>query len=60
MIGVSGPMCSRVCAGKYTRLVQLGLMDKLPVQPYIESEYYKKRSIGALAIHFIRKYAELE
>lgn len=41
--GATGIFCSRQCAGKYNRQVQLGLLDKLPVQPYIESEYYKRK-----------------
>jgi hypothetical protein len=55
--GNTGPMCSRQCSGKYNRMVQLGLMDKLPVQPHVDSEYYKQREVEALADYFITKYA---
>ena len=46
--GKVSQFCSRTCAGRYSRAVQLGLMEKLPVQPPPPSEYYK------------RKYQELE
>ena len=55
--GNTGPMCSRHCSGKYNRMVQLGLMDKLPVQPYVESTYYKKRPVEALVDFLIKKYS---
>lgn len=44
----AGPYCSRACAGKYSRQLQLKNIDKFPAQQSIKSEYYK------------RKYAELE
>ena len=46
--GKVSQFCSRQCAGKYSRDVQLGLRERLPVQPPPASEYYK------------RKYQELE
>lgn len=59
--GKSGPFCSRQCAGKYARQVQLKLLDKLPAQPYIESEYYKRKYMElatiAVAKYLISKYA---
>src|ERR1700686_3695861 len=39
--GKSGPFCSRQCAGKYARQLQLKLLEKFPGQPYLESEYYR-------------------
>lgn len=39
----SGPYCSRQCAGRYARRLQLGLIDKFKVQQPIESEYYKRK-----------------
>jgi hypothetical protein len=45
--GKAGPFCSRVCAGKYARMLQLKLIDKLNAQPYIESEYYKRKYVVA-------------
>lgn len=43
----SGPFCSRMCAGKYSRRLQLKLIDKFDVQPVIDSKYYKKKYITA-------------
>jgi len=39
----AGPFCSRQCAGKYSRKLQLKLIDKLDVQPLVQSEYYKRK-----------------
>lgn len=39
----AGPFCSRQCAGRYSRKLQLKLVDKLGPQPMVESEYYKKK-----------------
>ncbi len=41
--GKAGPFCSRSCAGKYGKAVQMG-MDKMDVQPKVEvkdRKYYK-------------------
>jgi hypothetical protein len=38
--GKAGPFCSKSCAGKYSKKVQLGLMDKLPVDTTDYREYY--------------------
>jgi hypothetical protein len=59
--GKSGPFCSRQCAGRYARQLQLKLLDKLPGQPYIESEYYRNiknidNNITAVAGYLIQKY----
>lgn len=43
----SGPFCSRNCAGKYSRMLQLKLIDKMAPQPYIISEYFKKKNVTA-------------
>lgn len=43
----AGPFCSRNCAGKYSRKLQLKLIDKFDVQPVIDSEYYKKKYVKA-------------
>jgi hypothetical protein len=43
----AGPFCSRQCAGKYSRKLQLKLIDKFDVQPVIDSEYYKKKYVKA-------------
>lgn len=43
----AGPFCSRQCAGKYSRKLQLKLIDKFDTQPVIDSEYYKKKYVKA-------------
>jgi hypothetical protein len=43
----AGPFCSRACAGKYSRMLQLKLIDKFDAQPSIDSEYYKKKYVKA-------------
>lgn len=43
--GRTGIFCGRQCAGRYSRKVQLKQMEKLPVQPFIESEYYRRKNI---------------
>ncbi len=43
----AGPFCSRKCAGKYARMLQLKLVDKFDVQPAVDSEYYKRKYITA-------------
>jgi hypothetical protein len=45
----AGPFCSRQCAGRYSRKLQLKLIDKFDVQPVIDSEYYKKKYVKAFA-----------
>jgi hypothetical protein len=42
-----GPFCSRKCSGTYNRMLQLKLVDRLPPQPYVESEYYKLKYVNA-------------
>lgn len=53
---VSGVFCSRRCAGIYSRKLQLKEIAKFPVQPHVESEYYRKKNLCALAVYFIYKY----
>lgn len=45
----AGPFCSRKCAGRYSRLLQLKLIDKLNAQPYVATEYYKRKNMPVLA-----------
>jgi len=45
----AGPFCSRICAGKYSRMLQLKLIDKLDTQPVVDSEYYKRKYVVASA-----------
>lgn len=39
----AGPFCNRACAGKYSRMLQLKLIDKFDAQQAVDSEYYKKK-----------------
>src|ERR1019366_8913423 len=55
--GVRGQFCSRNCSGSYSRKLQLGQIDKLPVQPFMESEYYKNKHLQAFVGYLIQKYA---
>lgn len=43
----AGPFCSRGCAGKYSRMLQLKLIDKFDSQQAVDSEYYKKKYVKA-------------
>jgi hypothetical protein len=43
--GKAGVFCSRQCAGKYSRQLQLKLIDKFDCQPVIDSEYYTIRDM---------------
>lgn len=43
----AGPFCSRACAGKYSRKLQLKLIDKFDTQPVVDSEYYKRKYVVA-------------
>ena len=45
----AGPFCSRPCAGRYSRKLQLKLIDKLGPQPMVDSEYYKKKYASSQA-----------
>jgi len=46
--GKSGPYCSKSCAGRYARLLQLARIDKNQLQQHVDSEYYKKKHLQAL------------
>ena len=43
----AGPFCSRGCAGKYSRMLQLKLIDKYDSQKAVDSVYYKKKYVQA-------------
>lgn len=45
----AGPFCSRNCAGKYSRKLQLHLIDKFDTQPVVDSQYYKRKYVTASA-----------
>jgi DNA-directed RNA polymerase subunit RPC12/RpoP len=46
--GKSGPYCSKSCAGKYARLLQLKKIKKNKKQEHIKSEYFKNKNLEAL------------
>jgi hypothetical protein len=46
----AGPFCSRKCAGKYSRMLQLKLINKFKSQKPVKSEYYKRKYITASQI----------
>lgn len=54
--GNTGIFCGRQCAGKYSRKLQLGQIERLPVQPYLQSEYYRKKNVQAFLENLITKY----
>jgi len=59
--GKVSQFCSRQCAGKYSRDVQLGKRDKLPVQEPPKSEYFKRKYQIQSEInidHLISKYGD--
>lgn len=39
----AGPFCSKSCAGRYSRYLQLKLIKKFDTQKAIDSEYYKRK-----------------
>lgn len=46
----AGPFCSRKCAGKYSRMLQLKLVDRFNSQKPIQSEYYKRKYVTASSL----------
>ena len=52
--GRRGIFCSKQCAGRYARKLQLGQIEKFPVQQHIESEYY--RNIKSSFDYLLNKY----
>lgn len=50
--GKAGPFCSRNCAGKYSRQLQLKLIDKFDCQQAIDSEYYKRKYASSSIVPF--------
>jgi hypothetical protein len=56
--GKHSSFCSRECAGKYSREVQLGKREKLPPLPPPASEYYKRKNLAASMEHLISKYGD--
>lgn len=57
--GKVSAFCSRECAGVYSREVQLGKRDKLPVPEAPTSEYYKRKYVDAAFDYLLTKYATL-
>lgn len=48
----AGPFCSRTCAGKYSRTLQLKLINKMDSQQAIDSVYYKRKYVTASPMVF--------
>jgi len=55
--GKRADFCSRRCAGRYSREVQLGKRKKLPPLPPPTSEYYTNKSLQSAADYLLTKYA---
>ena len=51
----AGPFCTRICAGKYSRMLQLKLIEKFDAQKAIDSVYYKRKYVTA-SINFDYNY----
>lgn len=51
----AGPFCTRICAGKYSRMLQLKLIEKFDTQKAIDSVYYKRKYVTA-SINFNYNY----
>lgn len=48
--GCAKGFCSRSCAGKYSRMLQLKLIDKFDRQEAVDSEYYKQKHVVAFVL----------
>lgn len=55
--GKTGPFCGRSCAGRYSRALQLGKITKLPIQPHVQSEYYRRKNVKAFVDLLFTKYS---
>ncbi len=55
--GVRGMFCSKSCAGKYSRALQLGKTKRKKRPPHVKSEYYKRKYVEAFLEPLIVKYA---
>jgi hypothetical protein len=55
--GKRADFCSRKCAGKYSREVQLGKRKKLPPLAPPKSVYYKNKDLKSTANYLLAKYA---
>lgn len=51
----AGPFCTRICAGKYSRMLQLKLIKKFDTQKAVDSVYYKRKYVIA-SINFDYNY----
>jgi HNH endonuclease/FCS type zinc finger protein len=54
--GKQGPFCSKSCAARYTRKVQLGLVDKAPIQKHTPSKYWRRSK--AMMQHAAKMYSK--
>lgn len=55
--GCRGTFCGRQCAGKHSRKVQLGLIEKAPIQPFFQSEFFRQKNVKAFLDHLIQKFS---
>jgi hypothetical protein len=58
--GVRGIFCTKSCAGKYSRALQLKKTKKMKRPPHVESEYYKRKYVEADLNYILAKYASPE
>lgn len=56
----AGPFCSRQCAGKYSRMLQLKLIDKLGPQKHVDTEYYKRKHLNTKASFDFSEEVDIE
>lgn len=56
----AGPFCSRKCAGRYSRMLQLKLVDKLNAQPYVQTEYYKRKHLNTKASFYEEESIDID
>jgi hypothetical protein len=57
--GKRGQFCSRVCAGKYGRGLQLKQVELFDVQKAVDSKYYKRKYASADISDLCDQYLEL-
>lgn len=55
----AGPFCSRKCAGKYSRNLQLKLINRLDSQPAMDSHYYKRKYKKA-SLYELNLYSKID
>jgi hypothetical protein len=56
--GNSIGFCGRSCAGKYSRMLQLKLIDKFDRQTPVDSEYFKLKQVKAFVLDDLNFYID--